>query len=226
MKIIFVDVLGREYGKEQSSFPSKDLYNVLKCLEIDEDFVKKIKEIRKKLGIPEKGMLEREIKEMNDVKITNLMEKVENLLLKEFKGEKYNLIFPYLTAVVLTNTVAEAAIGMGNGEIEWWPHIYRNKKEGKTPKVTINILANISKQKFIDFIEKIWDTQIKYDVELLPKFNKSYISKRDRKIIFLKDKKKLTFPEIVKKIGNFSTETGIKKAYYRAKIKLQSEISL
>jgi len=231
MKIQFLDGDGYELKNSEIYVKfGKKLFNEIKKIEIDKNVVKKIMEFRKKFNIPQEGYSLKEIDSMPIKKYNKLFLKVKRLI----KNINVNqLILSYMEGIILTEAAYNFSDnligGFNSNSIISWKQIFFDKDEkhiftsSTNPKrVEIYIRGKISKEELINFIKNHWSQfwGMEDTINHLPRLDKAYISKRDKEIIFLRDEKKMTFPQIAKYLDNFYTDSTVKTAYQRAKKKL------
>ena len=237
-----------KYSKNSLAF-DEEFYQIIKDLELNEEFEKEVVKSRKRLGIPEAGYSWQEYGKMSDHKRDDLTDDEMDrmlFLLKNYPNEVKRIsrklklnkrILDELKDIILTSSVTSPDY---LSDIHYWiepDDRYElmdedEKEEAKeiTKSFNIAFLRQVSKNELIKFIERNWD-YIEKRTKLLPRKTNHYISKRDLRIVQLRDKDKLTFNEIVSQVAKEfdiddpfgkTNEDSVKTAYRRAKLKISS----
>lgn len=201
----------------------KELINYIKVLENNILFEKEIKKLRKQLNIPVEGYSQKEAEKFYNESDEEFFDKITestNQLICKHPQFKH---VPSIDSIVLSNT---AYLDPLQSPIWLWETEYAGEKIA-----TINISSkNVSKQDLHNFIDEWWE-QIKIELDILPDVPVPYVSKRDVRILQMRDKEGLSFKKIADAIvAEFGiddeeasiNEDSIKTAYWRAKKRTNS----
>lgn len=226
--------------------PDEDTYIIFKALEFNSDLEKELILARKNLHIPELGIDFEEYKKRKDVKADHTKKELEEILFyihnyqKEILKIRKKLILHPQVQEQLDNLILGyfvepfyRGIGYGtnadeegdDGEII---------QDGPVETVSIHISKRVSKNEFFKFIDDTWK-EVNKLLNMLPSEEHFFISKRDLRIVELRDIKKLKYGAIAEKIiKEFSiddvrgsiNEDSIKTSYKRARIKINELATL
>lgn len=214
------------------------LYNFIKILEKNKEFETEVKRIRKEVNLSEAGYAPTTFIKMlilnheHDDLPENVKELLKTVteksipLLNSFNIPRELVTeIPYL---IISNMIHANAKPIYVDYTEEQIKIDYFKVPLRL--VTIRIANKLSKNEFIDWINKNWTEEFSY-IQYLPEKPNLYISPRDFEIVRLKDKEKLTFREIAEAIVKKYklddpdariNENSVKMAYKRAKDSIKS----
>lgn len=204
----------------------REIYELLKTLEDNEDFDTDILGIRRKHDIPQNGY---SLEEWDDIKKQKKedgsysnwrleVDKSSRELSKRFKIPY--LLHNSLSYIVLGNFIYLPLTKM------FLDLPYQLQPTYDGPSIGIHIYGQTSKEQIKKFIDNNW-TLIDKEMSVFKDETSAYISSTSREIMQLRDKKKMKFVEIAdylaEKSNNYDiTEDMVKKAYHRAKSKIIS----
>lgn len=222
--------------KENLSF-----YHTIKGLELSSDFEKLILDARKKLNIPIEGYSIDEYKKVvmpwkfdkqkeftdDEIKLSlerlKLKQKIVNIINRRINS--YSILHTEIEHIIYANFVVAPPDKIMH---TLWAESEDEMTDGLFEEFQIILFAQVSKNELINYINNNW-SKISKDLEKLGSPSDFYISKRDYRIIELRDKNKLTFKKIVNEIikefkiddieGKVN-EDAVKTAYRRAKNKI------
>ncbi|OGD95498.1 hypothetical protein A3F57_03120 [Candidatus Roizmanbacteria bacterium RIFCSPHIGHO2_12_FULL_36_11] len=219
--------------------PGKDYFRIFKALEHNSEFEKEILLARKNAGLPEKGIswddyyynyyLEslRVYSEQDKSKYKDFFIKVE----KEVNRIKKNITLDTFITDQLDNLIIGGFVFPHDIPISYGAYPEEETISGKDYNgVFIHISHEITLNELKTYIDNNWRNIFRL-IKYLPPKSKYYISKRDLRIVELKDKENMEWDEIIKTIikefviDDFDgklNKISVKRAYGRAKKRLNS----
>lgn len=224
--------------KNPTITPTKEFYSLIKALEHNEEFEQAILDARKRLGLPREGMDWKTYDKRHNPNLTSikLPEKEQaqelELFLKVVKEvteirKRFNL--DYSVDEQLPHLIYGNFVYPQDPPIMWGINAVSEDNDDEYYNyIAIMINNPVTKNELITYIENNWE-DIKYSMHNLPPKPSAYVSPRDRRIIELRDKEKMTFRKIADKLieelkiddfeGRINEDT-VKTAYKRAKEKI------
>lgn len=230
----------KSYAEKGYYVPTQEAYQLIKSLEQNEVFEKEIAKSRKSIGIPESGLDWKEYRDKYHIRNLKKLSGKErrlhiDLLMKtarEMMRIQGVLNLSYHITHQLKYFIYGNFVYFGHPQITYGysPMTEERFEEDYLYNVSIHIHNGITKHELIKYIENNWQNIGNLVQNLTPKPN-YFISKRDQRIVVLRDKNKLSFKKITDKIieefkidnleGKIN-EDAVKTAYGRAKKNIAS----
>lgn len=218
---------------------SKDAYFMFKALEKNKEFEKEILDSRKNAGIPDRGILWKEFYYDYYLQALTVYSEEESKKYKDFFSKVTNEVTRIIKIMDLDPHIKNQLSNLLIGSFvfpEDFPITYGstpfdelNPNEGYS-NIYIYITHKVTQHQLTTYIKNNWKNMEKR-MNSLPPQSKHYISKRDFRIVELRDKEGLDFDEIADKVINeFGIDDlegkvnviSVSRAYRRAKARINS----
>ena len=213
------------YRNKGFATPNATYYSLIKALGENKEFENEIVTSRKNIGIGKEGIswqdyyFDHYLEALSDYSIENtLLSKA----MQEAQRIKNKLVLDGRINSQLENIIIGGFVSVENHRMQWVIH---TDDENAPTGVSIEITQRVTQNELIEYMKENWAV-IGKAIASLPKSPTYHISKRDYRIVELRDKEKYKFSDIPKKITDeFKivdydiniNEDSVETAYRRAK---------